>query len=34
MQIKTLADIKNGIDLEVEGTISGGLLNATKVKFR
>jgi len=31
---KTLADIKNGIDLEVEGTISGGLLNATKVKFR
>jgi len=31
---KTLADIKNGIDLEVEGTISGSLLNATKVKFR
>jgi len=31
---KTLADIKNGIDLEVEGTISGGLLTATNVKFR
>lgn len=31
---KTLADIKNGTDLEVEGTISGSLLTATKVKFR
>jgi len=31
---KTLADIKNGTDLEVEGTISSGLLTATKVKFR
>jgi type II secretory pathway component GspD/PulD (secretin) len=31
---KTLADIKNGTDLEVEGTISAGLLTATKVKFR
>jgi len=31
---KTLKDIKNGNDLEVEGTIAGGLLTATKVKFR
>ena len=31
---KTLADVKNGTDLEVEGTISGSLLTATKVKFR
>ncbi len=31
---KTLKDIKNGIDLEVDGTIAAGLLTATRVKFR
>ncbi len=31
---KTLADIKNGTDLEVDGTIAAGLLTATRVKFR
>jgi hypothetical protein len=31
---KTLKDIKNGNDLEVEGKIANGLLSATKVKFR
>jgi hypothetical protein len=31
---KTVQDIKNGNDLEVEGTIASGLLTATKVKFR
>ena len=31
---KTLKDIKNGSDLEVEGTIEKGLLTATRVKFR
>ncbi len=31
---KTLADIRNGTDLEVEGTIANGLLTATRVKFR
>lgn len=31
---KTLKDISNGTDLEVEGTISAGLLTATRVRFR
>ena len=31
---KTLNDIRNGTDLEVEGTIANGLLTATRVKFR
>ena len=31
---KTMADIRNGTDLEVEGTIANGLLTATRVKFR
>ena len=31
---KSLKDIKNGTDLEVEGTIASGLLTATRVKFR
>jgi hypothetical protein len=31
---KSLKDIKNGTDLEVEGTMSAGLLTATRVKFR
>jgi hypothetical protein len=31
---KTLADIVNGTDLEVDGTIAAGLLTATRVKFR
>jgi hypothetical protein len=30
---KSLKDIKNGIDLEVDGTIAAGLLTATRVKF-
>lgn len=31
---KSLKDIKNGTDLEVDGTIANGLLTATRVKFR
>jgi hypothetical protein len=31
---RTLADIRNGTDLEVEGTIAGGVLSASRVKFR
>ena len=31
---KSLKDIRNGTDLEVEGTIASGLLTATRVKFR
>jgi hypothetical protein len=31
---KTLKDIKNGTDLEVDGTIAKGILTATRVKFR
>jgi hypothetical protein len=31
---KSLKDIRNGTDLEVEGTIASGLLTATKVRFR
>ncbi len=31
---KTLADIRNGTDLEVDGTIANGLLTATRVKFK
>ncbi len=31
---KSLKDIKNGTDLEVEGTIANGLLTATRLKFR
>jgi len=31
---KSLKDIANGSDLEVDGTISEGLLTATRVKFR
>ncbi len=30
----SLKDIKNGTDLEVDGTIANGLLTATRVKFR
>ena len=29
-----VADIRNGTDLEVDGTIADGLLTATRVKFR
>ncbi|HQR21795.1 MAG TPA: DUF5666 domain-containing protein, partial [Burkholderiaceae bacterium] len=31
---KSLKDIRNGTDLEVDGTISSGVLKATRVKFR
>ncbi len=31
---KTLEDIKNGIDLEVDGTVAAGLLTATRIQFR
>ncbi len=31
---RTLADVVNGADVEVQGTISNGVLNATRVKFR
>ena len=31
---KTLADIKNGIDLEVDGTVTAGLLTAKRIRFR
>lgn len=31
---KSLKDIRNGTDLEVEGTIANGVLKATRVKFR
>ncbi|HTN50191.1 MAG TPA: DUF5666 domain-containing protein [Burkholderiaceae bacterium] len=31
---KTLADIRNGTDLEVQGTIANGLLTATRVRFK
>lgn len=31
---KNLKDIRNGTDLEVEGTLAAGLLTATKLKFR
>jgi hypothetical protein len=31
---KTVKDIKNGNDLEVDGTIANGLLTATRIKFR
>jgi hypothetical protein len=31
---KSLADIVNGADVEVEGTISGGVLTATRIKLR
>jgi hypothetical protein len=31
---RTLADIRNGIDLEVDGTIAAGILTATRIKFR
>lgn len=31
---RTLGDIRNGTDLEVEGTIAAGLLTATRVRFR
>ena len=31
---KTLADIVNGSDIEVDGTVAGGILNATRIKFR
>ena len=31
---KSLKDIKNGTDLEVDGTIANGLLTAKRVKFR
>jgi hypothetical protein len=31
---KTLADIVNGSDIEVDGTVAGGVLSATRIKFR
>ena len=31
---KTLADIVNGSDIEVDGTITAGILNATRIKIR
>ncbi len=31
---KTLADVVNGVDIEVEGTISSGVLNATRIHVR
>jgi hypothetical protein len=31
---KTTADIRNGNDIEVEGTLANGLLTASRVKFR
>lgn len=31
---KTLADIRNGTDLEVSGTVAGGVLAATRIRFR
>jgi hypothetical protein len=31
---RTLADIRNGTDLEVTGTVANGLLTASRVKFR
>ena len=31
---KSLKDIRNGTDLEVDGTIASGVLKATRVKFR
>jgi hypothetical protein len=31
---RTLADIRNGADLEVTGTVANGLLTATRVRFR
>lgn len=31
---RTLADIRNGTDLEVTGTVASGLLTATRVRFR
>jgi hypothetical protein len=31
---RTLADVVNGADIEVEGTLSNGVLNATRIKFR
>jgi hypothetical protein len=31
---KSLKDIRNGTDLEVEGTIANGVLKASRVKFR
>ena len=31
---KTLADIRNGADLEVSGTVENGVLAASRVRFR
>ena len=31
---KTLADVVNGADVEVDGTVSNGVLNATRIRFR
>ena len=31
---KTLADVINGADVQVDGTITGGVLNATRIKIR
>jgi hypothetical protein len=31
---RTLADVVNGADVEVDGTVSGGVLRATRIKFR
>jgi hypothetical protein len=31
---RTLADVVNGADIEVEGTLSGGVLNASRIRFK
>jgi hypothetical protein len=31
---KTLADVVNGADIEVDGTVSNGVLNATRIHFK
>ena len=31
---KTLADVVNGVDIEVQGTVSSGVLNATRIHFK
>jgi hypothetical protein len=31
---KTLADVVNGADVEVDGTVGNGVLNATRIRFK
>ncbi len=31
---KTLADVVNGVDVEVDGTVSSGVLNATRIQIK